>query len=1172
MVKNIRDFSPVVGVFVDPKLNEKLAKFNLDIHEYFKMILEKDANKVPNWRYTNLNKNSADFSEKENFQKFRNSIISYLQQTSSLFINQSFVNDFAVNTKNPNDTVRFPFESIEEETFWFSDYFALISKYHKEKQSIFSDIPRYIISFVEKPTDNVFPYFSQKCKKELEENLANIHKQYIVQIDGENIKLTSSDSGTSFIFKIDPNVKSQLFDYDIEERYNIITQKTKESVVFSIELYKELRNILVIILDKQVPTLLNTLIPQNNRDKVLIQKKASKLFSLRQNPLEEYMDILLRIALDYAIIGDLDASSSTVDELMQFKGSANYIRIKEVKVLRLFLLIHSDKTDYDAIFDAFIDLIPSLDNIVLLYLIMYITKIEVDKNEPNFTPQQEEFLRNIYEFNYGKGFTFIHQTIALCYERISGACLRCDRTGHAALMMVFARKHFSIKDISGQVPSFNGHTLRCAAFVQHYITMLDDHTKVFSCGERNANILKNSPVVAHAKWEMLNSRSLKTVAKYLNKCDLVSQLASIYYYLYSHCYSQKFAEKVLQGILNSANKTNIETFPYIRLPYFTVQQNARIIQYGTPEYFGYQKEAYEKFNQLWDRETNEIKNVKSKWGVSDIDNDYINPFYLPCNEPSILRLEIFREAVPFPLQMTHIHAAAEEVPSHINYIEPVAFSSSFLPFNLHNNIKDYEKNSFERRKTDMKIDLPNSDVVQTDFCNEYTMDTIIAPQKDGKPQKSTLQLTFVPKEKKFVINSFDFTFWKISEVNIRSPPFFIQGITKQPSISVQINGLPKQTAQGEVTKFTIRVANIGDAPLPRLFCLHDAPFALHIVEDNIISYPQKESDESTVISVEPIIIDPEKAIQPGEEIELTCYFMGQQTTTYVRMMWFFEGNQPLKWRKYANEFVVYSNVHEIIQIKPFYDPRDTRNLILTTSFMPTDEDLNICSASFLNRRLTKFNSSKDKNRESNTHDGNLFTRNWSNFIFTQENGTGNTDSNDEKEGYEKWRQSFINKNKQYGYVICKSKQTHDHNPNKQTEKSNQTQDNDEIHVKQHPITIVENFLLDFMFKIECETNISLDENKFKVVPVTLFICNNTEEDASHVNIIARNRVDNSKQILFWQGKTKYSNQCLKKKSQESFSFELLIKNAGHYNISSFIIEFSNGQIMKIPFEFYIVAF
>ena len=50
----------------------------------------------------------------------------------------------------------------------------------------------------------------------------------------------------------------------------------------------------------------------------------------------------------------------------------------------------------------------------------------------------------------------------------------------------------------------------------------------------------------------------------------------------------------------------------------------------------------------------------------------------------------------------------------------------------------------------MKIDLPNSDVVQTDFCNEYTMDTIIAPQKDGKPQKSTLQLTFVPKEKKFV--------------------------------------------------------------------------------------------------------------------------------------------------------------------------------------------------------------------------------------------------------------------------------------------------------------------------------------------------------------------------------------------------------------------------------------
>ena len=1165
----IKEFSPLIGVWVDETVSKNFAKLNIDIHEYFKMILHRDTNRLPKWRYLNLNEKYSKVPEDKMYEETHKKCYRILEQSGSKFLTSSFIADFSTNTVKPNGKKEiFSIESILDETEWYQDVFAELSESPRDKILTYADLPRYILSFVSKPTEqkNLIVNLPQHFQQELSSHIKEIYRQYVVTFsdqDPDTVTLTPKSHPVTI--KFDKEARSNLFSYSIMEKYQKDEPKKESNYCYSKELHEEIVQTLKIVLETRIPYFINSIIPEMTQKKQQALKASTRFtfFSSSKQQNEDYPNIMFRMAIDQVILGNLEAAKMGLTELLSIKTINQYSKLWEVKFFLFHILTNQENIDYDVLEQLFYELIPSNLDFRILYLLMYITTMETRKGGNEFTKQQEMFLRKILNYQYPK-LLLLYPVIGMCYERIAGVCLMSQRLRHAALLLLFARDFYGRK-LGNDL--FAGHALRCAAFVQHLLTLSDDHGKVFGCGMNNMNLLNNSPVVAHASWEQLNARSLKVVAKFLNRCDLNEYLPFLYFYLFSHCYSDKFAEKIFKGMMDSLNRIDKpgNEFQNIKLPYFIVNSNATLIPYGTPEYFGYKKEWFDILARLWEQKTRETDNYRKKWGIVTKDSQLAVPYYIVCNEPAFLKMEIFRENAAVPLRLGNIHVVSESLPNSIKLIEPKTRSNTKVPFE--SKTKKQETTFFNKNKTEIKMPLPDSSFIETPFCDEFTSQTTINARKDGKQQKDTLKLTVVPKTpSQFTIESLSFSFWDIATMNVATPQFLIQSLSNQPSLYVTSKDFPKVTAYGEISQFTITVSNIGDAPVKRLFCVHDSPFVIHITENRILNTSKQETATSIPIAIEPIITDPENGIGPGEEIELSCYLIGQSAKTFIHMLWYFEGNPPLTWRSFARELVVDSNVHEIVQVVPYYDPRDRSKLLLYTTLMPTDEDVKICGAKYMNRKFKKFNGAIE-DRATNTHDGDFFTSDWGTFLLEEENqeNDGNPQNDDER-----WRNSFIDPQEQGGFLLCKSqinkKKSRDYGLREE-----ELSQKDQKFMKQHQIPRYGIAAFPLRFNIECNTKLEIEENEMKTVPVTLIIINQSKETIQNISVLAKRKLETSPQILFWVGHTSYHQIDFQPNSSQKFNFELLIRKPGYYNVSSFCIVLSNGKQIHVPFKHYITV-
>ena len=868
---NLYEYSPVIGVWVDDAVSAELDKENIDIHEYFKVIQKNEKSRTGNWRYFNLNE-KHDYSANDNrWQDLSVECRNILETTGNKFTSQEFIESFTIDSSEPGKTEKFTIDTLKNECEWFGKVYSKLSKSPRTQLLTYSDLPRYIISFVTKPTDqkHLIVNLPIDFQNELIPKIKVIYRQYTVKVDTNTHQVTLLPHNAPVKFNVDKEKTSDLFQ----------TEEIKKKIAFSPELYKEIVETLHTIKFKKIPKFLDSISMEVTQKRQQAIKSVSKFPFFQSSKLknEDFQNITFRFALDQLVVGNLEYAKTLLLEAL----SKGYSKSWDVTFCLIHVLIEIG-APLEEIEQRFYELIPQKTDCRIMYLLMHITS-KITSTKP-FTRQKEMFLTRLLKREFPKDI-LITAIIGMCYEKMAGAALRDNRTRHVTLLLHYASEAYGKKM---GIDPFRGHALRCNAFVQHMITADENHKEIFTCGGDNFEVLTNTQSIVTARWEELNTTTMNIIAKLLKRCELSYALPSIYFNLFAHCHSCIFAEKVLKGMLDATNRviTKNGIIQSINLPFFTVEEDASCIAYGTPEFFGYDKENYKTITSLWNKKTRQTSNIRKHWGLKS--NDII-PTYLVCNEPAKFRMTIHRNNGSVPLHFSNIHVVSNDT----NDSYPEEKINVRAPFTCETS----QETIIARRKADEKIEIEENKLIKSSSCDMLTSQVSIDKESDKKPQTAQFDLTLVPRKQNcFTVDSINLQFWDIVPMNVKMPQFKIFGLTNQPSLAVTFKDVPEALNEDEIATFTIRVANVGDAPTKRLYCLYDNPEALQISQNSII-FDNK-------VSVFPVITDEKQGIKPGEEIEIKCYVQGQKSMFSIHMIWYFEANNPLTWRSYASEVTI----------------------------------------------------------------------------------------------------------------------------------------------------------------------------------------------------------------------------------------------------------------------------
>lgn len=1071
----LHEYFPVIGIWVDDAVSEKLLSGDLNLHSFIRKIGSTLASKLPGWRYLNLNKKIT--GDDENLSK---KSLDILQKYSDIFMTPEFMTNLQFNETNLLHYDKVKISNYSSSGFnnalpWYLDIFKVLSKSPRDTGLIFSDIPRFIIAFVEKPTN----------PKNFLENLPISFQNRLQNI--EDITLPIYTAYNESI--------SQLQLYESGMTHKVKLSQDND------ELLETLTDILSDILTLKIPELTKKLIQVDKNNKHLQNKSSnilsnffqfSNLFHSKPNS-EEFYDEIFMLALNHITVKQFEEARVVILDLLT---KTNYSRLTEVKICYIHIQL-----SMLAPLSEYINMITEIFTSELNFRQLYLMLLIVHSYSGTQVLLQSEFLLNKLILSFPCKHIIAQSILGFCYERMAVKSIAINRYNHAAFYFFLARRKFFKMNGNKMLV---GHSYRCSVLSQHIISRYDDPTKLYRCGVSNTNILKYQDFGFTSCWEYLNSRALKLVAKDLDRCGFDQFNQIIYFYLLAHTSNQKLTVNVLKGMFNAFNKlVDKNQYNGISLPYFAIKNNVKVVKYGSAEYFKYDSGPYKAMINLWEKNTRTMRNVAVHWGIKR--KIEIKPDIVVVNEPIVIRFNIINNKIPYCLNKTHL--IVEE--SNINYVKESPQSKS-----LTKKVKSLKEPSFVKQKTDMKMPEFSQNSVENEI-GKVSMKVI-----DIKPLSRDLEI-LPTKESQFTVDRMMFQFWETAVMTIPFPHLFMQSVKNQPTLFVIVNDNKEiQTSDGEVQNFKIRIANLGDAPVKKLFCMHDRPYTINM------------SNNTTIINdyaVIPIIT--ESCINPGEEIVLDCISIGGRTGSICHITWFYEGNDSISWRHFVSRLCVSSRVLEDVSTSIFADPKDWQKDIIF-AHVDHSSEVSIVGGKFHGKYFKKIEMDDIKSDSVN------YENDKSSFYLEE---------TPEDFNYEPWRDLLYDHNVHDGYVLLSVKND---------------QEKTEILKQFHVATLK----CQYRFHVECAGSINFNEND--TVDIKLTVRNVSDSVISNIKITT----DASNREIMWVGKDTHYCQEIQPMSEEYFYFTAFFMNPGIHDVATFIVTDSSGNATHIPFKKYISVF
>ncbi|EAY06222.1 hypothetical protein TVAG_470650 [Trichomonas vaginalis G3] len=925
----LHEYYPVIGIWVDESISNKLLKYNIKLNSIFRRIGLAHATKLPGWRYLNLNKTHDDKSEKT-IRK----CVDILKTYGDIFITPDYM--MKLKASCLESTPKHLQDFFKLKTFnyeflpWYQDTFKVLSKSPRNNELVFSDIPRYIIAFIDKATNpkhllkNVPISFQNRLQNILEE----ITMPIITDFNEDKSELTFS--GEKFHHVVDVSQNSG--------KLNTI-----------------LTDLLSDILITRIPENSKKIVQLERNAKLMQAKSSNKFLGLFSNKSknEGINDHIFSLILALIIVRQFDEARQLLLELL---SKNDYSKYREAKFCYIHLLLLQLAPIEDI--SVHIKEITTDDNDIRLFS-LYLLIIHTYTSKDHLIQSEQHLLQLLKDFPANSLIS--RAIIALCYERMASKSLIVQRKRHAARYLQIARSYYNRPN---GVNPISGNAYRCSVFLQHILTTHDDPSKIFRCGVSDLDVLKHQSTTSTACWERLNAQALKTIARDLDKCGLTQNTPLIYFYLLCHSGNVVFAEKVLRGMFNSYNNLKDKSIvDNLILPYFIVRKGAKIVKYGSPEYFKYQREPFQPMIDLWEKSNRAMGNIEKIW----IKSKQENPIeFVVCNEPIKFQFEIDVDKCNIPIHMKKTHVIAEVSENKIEIQKQNKNS-------LANKVQNDKEPEFTKSEITKKELIVSDEFIENDFCKMFTK--VIDKNRQIK------ELEILPlKEKKFQVSKIQFQFWETAQMFMDFPLFNLQSLSKQPTLFVKINDEKDISLNdGEIKKFTISISNIGDSPIKKLYLMHDNPYSFYF-SDNTMTI--------NGFSVVPIITKSE--IKENEEIILNCLVKGSTMGFVSHFVWFYEANEPLAWRHFVSQLNVLSNSKEIIDVSVFNDPRDGRKNLL---FVHKNSDYTVLRGTFNGKWFEQLNIPSTNN----------------NSVYLEE-----TDKSDK---IETWRDTFTDKSIYGGYVL-----------------------------------------------------------------------------------------------------------------------------------------------------------